>query len=280
MIASTSAGDVVVVHPGADEAGLRVGVRVARRERRELVEDLGLGEPVGQLERAVEAQLGGDVCEQLLDRRRRRSPRASPRDRRRLRTCSDSRRMRLASRAEPTSRPRPVGPGIRRLDLCQTRGRCRPRPAERPFVPVESSQRLRPRDSDHLHRHRVPARRPPGLCPNCCRSGPWSRHQATRGWCRSTPGWPAGVPNRAARAEVDPIRLHGSAPGWKAPIARLTRDPLAPGFRRPRFGDPSSPRSPVPPGPRRLGCRPDPGLRNRPGSQPPQTWLPAPRQRR
>ena len=57
--------DVVVVHPGADEADLRVGVRVARGERRQLLEDLGLGEPVGELERAVEAQLGRDVGEQL-----------------------------------------------------------------------------------------------------------------------------------------------------------------------------------------------------------------------
>ena len=54
--------------PGAEEADLGVGVGVARRERRELVEDLGLREPVGELERAVEAQLGGDVGEQLVDR--------------------------------------------------------------------------------------------------------------------------------------------------------------------------------------------------------------------
>ena len=60
--------DVVVVHPGAEEADLRVGVGVARGERGEAVEDLGLREPVGQLERAVEAQLGRDVGEQLLGR--------------------------------------------------------------------------------------------------------------------------------------------------------------------------------------------------------------------
>jgi hypothetical protein len=61
-------GDVVVVHPRADEAGLGVGVRVAGGERREAVEHLGLGEAVRELERAVEAQLGGDVGEQLVGR--------------------------------------------------------------------------------------------------------------------------------------------------------------------------------------------------------------------
>ena len=58
----------MVVHPGADEADLGVGVGVARRERREEVEDLGLREAVREVERAVQAQVGGDVGEQLVDR--------------------------------------------------------------------------------------------------------------------------------------------------------------------------------------------------------------------
>ena len=58
----------MVVHPGADEADLGVGVGVARRERGEQVEDLGLREPVREVERAVEPQVVGDVGEQVVDR--------------------------------------------------------------------------------------------------------------------------------------------------------------------------------------------------------------------
>ena len=80
----------MVVHPGADEAGLGVGVGVARGELREALEDLGLREPVGQLERPVEAQLGGDVGEQLVDRVDADRRQHRGRGRRRLRTCSGS----------------------------------------------------------------------------------------------------------------------------------------------------------------------------------------------
>jgi hypothetical protein len=58
----------VVVHPGAEEAELAVGIGVPGGERGELVEDLGLRAPAGKLERAVEPNLGRDVGEQLVDR--------------------------------------------------------------------------------------------------------------------------------------------------------------------------------------------------------------------
>jgi hypothetical protein len=60
----------VVVHPGARERDLGVGVAVARGELREVVEDVLLGHALGQLERAVEAHRRRHVLEQLLDRAR------------------------------------------------------------------------------------------------------------------------------------------------------------------------------------------------------------------
>ena len=59
---------VVVVHPGADEADLLFGVGVARRQRRQPLVDLGLAHPVGQRQRAAEAQRLGDLLEELVDR--------------------------------------------------------------------------------------------------------------------------------------------------------------------------------------------------------------------
>jgi hypothetical protein len=59
---------VVVVHPSPEEARLRLGVHVPRRQLGQPVVDLGLGLAVGQLERAVEPQGLGDVLEELVDR--------------------------------------------------------------------------------------------------------------------------------------------------------------------------------------------------------------------
>ena len=58
---------VVVVHAGAEEADLGLGVGVARGERPHPFVDLGLAEAVGQIEVAVEADPGGHV-EELVDR--------------------------------------------------------------------------------------------------------------------------------------------------------------------------------------------------------------------
>ena len=63
-------GDVVVVHPGADEAQLVLGVGVSRRQPREHVVDLGLGHPGREPDFAVEPHLGGELGKQLVDRRR------------------------------------------------------------------------------------------------------------------------------------------------------------------------------------------------------------------
>jgi hypothetical protein len=58
----------VVVHPGADEADLRFGVGVPSGQRRQALVDLGLAHPGGQLERPAQAQRGGDLLEELVDR--------------------------------------------------------------------------------------------------------------------------------------------------------------------------------------------------------------------
>ncbi len=58
---------VVVVHAGAEEADLGLGVGVARGERPHPFVDLGLAEAVGEVEVAVEADPGGNV-EELVDR--------------------------------------------------------------------------------------------------------------------------------------------------------------------------------------------------------------------
>ena len=59
---------VVVVHPRPEEAELRVGVGVALGERGEMVEALGFREPRGEVEGTAQAQLGGDLGEQVVDR--------------------------------------------------------------------------------------------------------------------------------------------------------------------------------------------------------------------
>ena len=59
---------VVVVHPSAEETGLRLRVGVARGERREKLVDLGLALAVGQIERAVEPDRLGNLLEQIADR--------------------------------------------------------------------------------------------------------------------------------------------------------------------------------------------------------------------
>ncbi len=59
---------VVVVHPGAEEAELGIGVRVLGRERAQVLEDVLLGHAVRQVERPVEPDLGRDLLEELLGR--------------------------------------------------------------------------------------------------------------------------------------------------------------------------------------------------------------------
>ena len=56
---------VVVVHPRPDEADLRFGVGVARRQRREALEDLGLAEAVGDRQRPAEPQRRRDLLEEV-----------------------------------------------------------------------------------------------------------------------------------------------------------------------------------------------------------------------
>ena len=68
MIASTIAGDVVVVHPSPQEAQLGLGVRVAPGEGGKVIEALGLRQPGRQVELAVEAKPGGDLGEQVVHR--------------------------------------------------------------------------------------------------------------------------------------------------------------------------------------------------------------------
>ncbi len=58
---------VVVVHPRAQEADLGVGVGVARRQAGQVVEALGLGQAVGQVERPLCAHLGRNLVEELVD---------------------------------------------------------------------------------------------------------------------------------------------------------------------------------------------------------------------
>ena len=69
--------------PPPRKRDLVLGRAVARGQLAQVRVDLRLAEPVGQLERAPEAQRRRDLGEQLLDAWRRRSPRASPRGRRR-----------------------------------------------------------------------------------------------------------------------------------------------------------------------------------------------------
>ena len=67
-IASTKRRHVVVVHARAEEAELGIGVGVPRGERAQVLEDVLLGHPVRQVERAVQADLRGDLLEELLGR--------------------------------------------------------------------------------------------------------------------------------------------------------------------------------------------------------------------
>jgi hypothetical protein len=60
----------MVVHAGPEEADLRVGVRIPLRELGEMIEALGLGEPVGQVQIAIEPHLRRDLLEQLVHRLR------------------------------------------------------------------------------------------------------------------------------------------------------------------------------------------------------------------
>ena len=58
----------MVVHPRAEEADLDLGVDVLLGQRGEPLIDLVLAQPVLELELAVEADLVGDLGEQLVDR--------------------------------------------------------------------------------------------------------------------------------------------------------------------------------------------------------------------
>ncbi len=59
----------MVVHAGAEEAQLVLGARVARGERAQVLVDVLLGQPGGQVERAAEAHARGDLAvEDLLQR--------------------------------------------------------------------------------------------------------------------------------------------------------------------------------------------------------------------
>ena len=60
--------DVVVVHPGADEADLRLGIGVAGGERREPLVDVGLALSPGKRKLPVEAERLGDLVEKIVDR--------------------------------------------------------------------------------------------------------------------------------------------------------------------------------------------------------------------
>jgi hypothetical protein len=58
----------VVVHPGAEEADLGVGVAVASRQRGQVVVHLLLGQPRREVDLAIEPDRLGDVREQVIDR--------------------------------------------------------------------------------------------------------------------------------------------------------------------------------------------------------------------
>ena len=58
----------MVVHARAEEADFRVGVGVPRGQRAQVLEDVLLGHPVRQIESPVQANVGGDLLEELLGR--------------------------------------------------------------------------------------------------------------------------------------------------------------------------------------------------------------------
>ena len=58
----------MVVHARAEEADLGIGIGVPGRERAQVLEDVLLGHPVRQIESPVQADLGGDLLEELLGR--------------------------------------------------------------------------------------------------------------------------------------------------------------------------------------------------------------------
>ncbi len=64
------ARDVVVVGAGTREAHELLDVAVARREAGQILEDLGLGDPIAQAERPVQTHRCGDRGEQVVDRSR------------------------------------------------------------------------------------------------------------------------------------------------------------------------------------------------------------------
>ncbi len=73
-------GHVVVVHPGSEERQLVLGARCCARARSQQVRvDLLLAHARGQVELAAQPHAVGDLVEELLDRRSRRSRRASAR---------------------------------------------------------------------------------------------------------------------------------------------------------------------------------------------------------
>jgi hypothetical protein len=58
----------VVVHAGAEKAQLRIGIGIPCRERAQVLEHVLFGHAIGQVERPVEANLGGDLLEELRRR--------------------------------------------------------------------------------------------------------------------------------------------------------------------------------------------------------------------
>jgi hypothetical protein len=56
----------VVVHPGAEEGDLLVGVPVARSERGQVVEHLLLGHAVGQLKRPAQPHAVRDLAREQV----------------------------------------------------------------------------------------------------------------------------------------------------------------------------------------------------------------------
>ena len=59
----------MVVGAGAQEAGQLVEVSVLSRQRAQMARQFGLGKRLGQVERLGQADLSGNVREQLVDRR-------------------------------------------------------------------------------------------------------------------------------------------------------------------------------------------------------------------
>ncbi len=58
----------MVVHPRAEKAHLGIGVRVLGGERAQVLENVLLGHPAGQVQLTAEADLGRDLLEELFGR--------------------------------------------------------------------------------------------------------------------------------------------------------------------------------------------------------------------